>query len=537
MSLPPKHVVIVGGGMAGLTCARELLRGGCCWSGIAPTHKTSEAQQPQPPMTRVTILEADDRLGGRIRSDAFHRNLGAEIIHGSGTVLTDLIQELGLDMEPIFITSHADGGPDDAPTPAGKYGMYYIDGQLTHFQDPKIQTLSQILEDALFDEHYAQKYESLGEAIDAISSSTSLESSMRQLAISSYANTAGCSDLYQLSLPVLQQFETYWHENEIAGDFYLQNKTDGTMIPMTTLVNGLVRMIDQPERVQIRLDWKVQKIQRRQSSPLSPSSDSETSILITSETGETIAADIVVVTVPPPALRKMDIAMPEWTEAHERALDFIGFDNVVKVMCVFSKPHWPTDLQSIVVGDGLAIPEIWFRTMRVDRASSWMKLDQPSNPDDSKIVYLAVGFLASQAANDFMNHIMSKLSSCTVDESQTTTTTTTLSSPNSVAGSLLVSELAQVLNVSEISLQESLLDACVYDWSQSPHVGGGYMHPKVGLQNDQLSIWSSPPRDVRRSLYFAGEATHAQAACTIQAAMETGICAARQILEEHAHIF
>jgi monoamine oxidase len=498
-------------------------------------------------MTRVTIVEADDRLGGRIRSDALHRNLGAEIIHGSGTVLTDLIQELGLDMEPIFITSHADGGPDDAPTPSGKYGMYYIDGQLTHFQDPKIQTLSQILRYALFDDQYAQKYESLGEAIDAISSSASLESSLRQLAISSYANTAGCSDLYQLSLPVLHQFETYWHEHEIAGDFYLQNKTDGTMIPMTAIVDGLVRMIDDPttEMVQIRLDWKVQKIQQQPQLPISSSSsDSEMSILLTSETGETIEADIVVVTVPPPALRKMDISMPEWTTLHERTLDFIGFDNVVKVMCIFSQPHWPTDLQSIVVGDGLAIPEIWFRTMRVDPASAWMMTtrrrmnqSQPSkNPDDSTIVYLAVGFLASQAADDFMKQVMSKLSSCSVDECQTDTIDNNAnSSPDAVAGALFVSELAQVLNVSENTLQESLLDACVYDWSQTPHVGGGYMHPKVGLENQHLSVWSSSPlMDTRRSLYFAGEATHAQAACTIQAAMETGIRAAQQIVEEHA---
>jgi monoamine oxidase len=67
-----KEVVIIGGGIAGLAAATELLRNDCA----------------------VTILEAKDRLGGRINTihnGALPIELGAEFLHGqSETILTVL---------------------------------------------------------------------------------------------------------------------------------------------------------------------------------------------------------------------------------------------------------------------------------------------------------------------------------------------------------------------------------------------------------------------------------------------------------------
>lgn len=59
-----KEVVIVGGGVSGLAAASHLCQNGIC---------------------NITILEAGDRLGGRLRSDQFHGVLiqrGAQFIHG-----------------------------------------------------------------------------------------------------------------------------------------------------------------------------------------------------------------------------------------------------------------------------------------------------------------------------------------------------------------------------------------------------------------------------------------------------------------------
>jgi monoamine oxidase len=72
-----KSVLIIGGGISGLTAARELLRNGCV----------------------VTVLEAKKRFGGRIhtiREGKLPIELGAEFIHGKSKPLLKAIHEAGL---------------------------------------------------------------------------------------------------------------------------------------------------------------------------------------------------------------------------------------------------------------------------------------------------------------------------------------------------------------------------------------------------------------------------------------------------------
>ena len=76
-----KHVVIVGAGIAGLTCARELSK--------YNKH------------LNVTILEASDRIWGRVKSietkDGTTIEMGAEFIHGTvGNLIFDYAVEKGI---------------------------------------------------------------------------------------------------------------------------------------------------------------------------------------------------------------------------------------------------------------------------------------------------------------------------------------------------------------------------------------------------------------------------------------------------------
>lgn len=78
----PKSVVIVGGGIAGLSAADELLRNGCT----------------------VTVLEAKDRFGGRIhtiRDANLPIELGAEFVHGKSKALLNAIRNAGLSMHEL----------------------------------------------------------------------------------------------------------------------------------------------------------------------------------------------------------------------------------------------------------------------------------------------------------------------------------------------------------------------------------------------------------------------------------------------------
>jgi monoamine oxidase len=77
-----KSAIVIGGGIAGLTAASELLRRGC----------------------QVTVVEAASRLGGRIHTvqhDRFPVELGAEFIHGENPSLRSVIKAANLSSHEV----------------------------------------------------------------------------------------------------------------------------------------------------------------------------------------------------------------------------------------------------------------------------------------------------------------------------------------------------------------------------------------------------------------------------------------------------
>src|ERR1700722_2474157 len=77
-----KSVIIVGGGIAGLSAAHELVQNGCT----------------------VTVLEAKERFGGRvhtIRDGPLPIELGAEFVHGRSKPLLNAIRAAGLSMHEV----------------------------------------------------------------------------------------------------------------------------------------------------------------------------------------------------------------------------------------------------------------------------------------------------------------------------------------------------------------------------------------------------------------------------------------------------
>lgn len=87
----PSSVLVVGAGIAGLAAGQTLRKLG----------------------HRVTVLEARDRIGGRIWTDSAGVDLGAHWIHGTeGNPLTELVEELGLPYSYVGGDSSYTGGFD-----------------------------------------------------------------------------------------------------------------------------------------------------------------------------------------------------------------------------------------------------------------------------------------------------------------------------------------------------------------------------------------------------------------------------------------
>jgi len=550
---PQEHhvVVIVGAGMAGLACAHHLLK------ASAPSSHL-----------QITLVEAASQAGGRVWGSSLLLSddenttidddgsmmlgmgvdLGAELIHGRGTVLTELIEtELGMQdangtWNEFWIAAHADGGPtESATTVAGKYGRYYIDGAFCAADDPRVQQLTRALEQMYTDDNDNNDDDdesnsatkqcsilSVGEALLAQQQTTQQQPSttFQKLAKASFGNTAGCTDLHQLSLPVLRHFEAHWEHHEEAGDYQLNggmhhvverwvelllafnnknnNKPDGDNCAMEDTT---------PRPIQFEYNWRVQTIEQQPTTTRSSSSPAK--LTIRSHDGATLHADWVVVTVPPPVLLEI-LDEPLLSPAKRTALEYVGFARAIKVVCWFRERLWPRDLQSLIVASAAAaasdddnrteplpIPEMWFR-------------DVTGDDDDQNRCYIMVGYLTSQFADDFVQQIQhrKRFHNQTRDEA---------------AASLAVQQLAHMFQHDPSDCHAALLRTIVCDWRDDhPHIRGGYMYPATGMTVSHLHDLAAREGNV----LFAGEATNTNACCTLQAAMETGIRAAKEILED-----
>lgn len=474
-----REIIIVGAGFAGLGAARQLLEDN--------------------PSFKVTLLEASSDVGGRIKVDREFvpgnaLDLGAEFIHCQNHVLWDWIREFWGDkeakemksensktelFEPIFLLSHADGGPQRTKTDEGKYGMYYLDSELVMYDDPRLDNLNLKLE-AIAHTGYSIQ-DSLADALRA--QEPPLSDSLWQLAVSSYGNTAGCSDLSQLSISQLANFEHYWETNEEEGDFRPPSK-----MGMHGIAQSCLERLEQFGNFSLIRNCEVQSIRQ----------DPHGSVIKT-KNDELLHADAVVVTVPPPILPKIVEDLPE---SKREALTKIGFERAVKVVVKLKERLWPSHLQSIISA-GEPIPEIWFREMTDEQEMTY---------------YLATGFLVSDAADEFVDLVNSRV----VQRGEIR---------HEIAGNILFQQLLSMLDTllpKEIGVDDSslLVDTLMFDWKDdAPYAQGGYMYPRVGITPSHLQALAEP----FGSCFFAGEATNTNACCTVQAAIETGLRAASQV--------
>ena len=118
-------IIVVGGGLAGLSAAHHLTRYGF----------------------RVLVLEAADVIGGRIRqcivgnsTTSTLAEAGAEFFHGHTSTSKKLADAIGLETERVFSTAHGDGGPDEKPAPDGSIGLFFTaDGERFNFDSQDAQ--------------------------------------------------------------------------------------------------------------------------------------------------------------------------------------------------------------------------------------------------------------------------------------------------------------------------------------------------------------------------------------------------------------
>jgi monoamine oxidase len=278
-----KTVVVIGGGISGLAAAKKLKENGFT----------------------VIVLEAQEKVGGRIRTDrslgvAFDE--GASWIHGPrGNPITSLATQAGAN---TFLTS------DDSVEVFNTNGIAYSDTVLTKAES---------------------QFES---ALNAVRSAGTQTKSFQTVFNSLYPTQAN-DKLWKYMLSAYLEFSTGGDISKLSSKFFDDDEEfNGDEVIIT---NGYDKVTDfMAQGLEIRLSTRVTGINY-----------ANTKVVITAN-GSNIQADFVVVSVPLGVLKNNVIAFTPSLPANKiDAISNTNIGNVNKFLLTWKKPFWDPDLQYI----------------------------------------------------------------------------------------------------------------------------------------------------------------------------------------------
>eukprot|EP01033_Poteriospumella_lacustris_P012059 gene12059-8615_t len=532
-------VVIVGAGISGLFVNHTLIH----TYGVSPD--------------RILVVDAQDYIGGRIRqADDFVPNglieLGAEILHGEETLLTQIGRELGEPMKSLYVWAHGDGGPMEEPVDR-HYGLYYFAGseRLLRFDadDADFQRLNEALwKIAEFKE-------------EDFPAETTLEDYLRRegcseeavsMANAGYANTL-CTKGNKLALRQVVRWGRQWDtEGENDGDFKFKST-------FRCLIEHFKRSLHAPN---VLLNTPVQRVVRPDAAAAGGL------VAVHTADDRRFLARAVVVTASVHVLQRPELLRfePPLPPQYTAALQSAVMHRAMKIFVRFSAPFWPVGLQGMIMAPpaeeasevtSLFVPEVWFNALPCDAHAACYAHADPAqrghpSPRCEHCSYYVTGFATSDFAGNLDDAFERDADVCDVLVRQLDRVFAKLRPAHHLRPDEYVGESSSDEDEGDSSSDEDdeegrpavpalplpsdvFLSGRVQRWTprRHPYIGGGYASglPTRGdldlAPGDYARIVSE--RGLDNAVFFAGEGVNFPAGATAHAALESAQRAARNV--------
>ncbi|KAH1170235.1 spermine oxidase [Mauremys mutica] len=500
------RIVVIGAGLAGLSATKSLLENG---------------------FTDVTILEASDRIGGRVQSVKLENatfELGATWIHGSnGNPVYHLAEDNGLLEETT-----------DGERSVGRISLYSKNGVAYHLTNNGQRIPKDVVEEFsdLYNEVYnlTQEFFQRGKPVNAESQNSVGVFTRDVVRKRIKADPDDPETTRRLKLAMIQQYlkvESCESSSHSMDEVSLSEFGEWTEIPGAhhVIPCGFIKIVEIlahsiPESViQLRkpvkcIHWnqsvskEIERVADHNSD--SPEEDQGYHVLVECEDCEFILADHVIVTVSLGVLKKYHESLfhPGLPEEKVMAIQKLGISTTDKIFLEFEEPFWSPECNSIqfvwedeAESESLTYPEeLWYK-----KICSFDVLYPPE-----RYGYVLSGWICGEEAL-----IMEKYDDETVAETCTEMLRKFTGNPN-------IPKPRRILRSS---------------WGSNPNFRGSYSYTQVGSSGADVEKLAKPlpytesSKTVPMQVMFSGEATHRKYYSTTHGALLSGQREAAHLIE------
>uniref|UniRef100_A0A8C5X142 Spermine oxidase n=1 Tax=Malurus cyaneus samueli TaxID=2593467 RepID=A0A8C5X142_9PASS len=500
------RIVVIGAGLAGLSAAKALLESG---------------------FTDVTVLEASERIGGRVQSVQLGHatfELGATWIHGShGNPVYHLAEDNGLLEETT-----------DSERSVGRISLYSKNGVAYHLTNNGQRIPKDVVEEFsdLYNEVYnlTQEFFQRGKPVNAESQNSVGVFTRDVVRKRVKADPDDTEAVKRLKLAMIQQYlkvESCESSSHSMDEVSLSEFGEWTEIPGAhhVIPCGFIKIVEILARsipksvIQLRkpvkcIHWnqsvskEIERVADHNSDL--PEENKGSSVFVECEDCEFIPADHVIVTVSLGVLKKRHESLfhPRLPEEKVMAIEKLGINTTDKIFLEFEEPFWSSECNSIqfvwedeAESESLTYPEeLWYK-----KICSFDVLYPPE-----RYGHVLSGWICGEEAL-----IMEKCDDETVAETCTEMLRKFTGNPN-------IPKPRRILRSS---------------WGSNPYFRGSYSYTQVGSSGADVEKLAKPLPYAESSktppmqVMFSGEATDRKYYSTTHGAVLSGQREAARLIE------